>query len=65
MSQFLYQKENCWEYQIDRPKMQLLPVCPIYVNYCIYESMNALNLQVSPHALAILQGGIVSFFSFD
>ena len=38
-----------------------LPVCPIYVNDCIYESMNALNLQVSPHALAILQGGIVFF----
>ena len=38
-----------------------LPVCPIYVNDCIYESMNALNLQVSPHALTTLQGGIVFF----
>ena len=38
-----------------------LTVCPIYANDCIYESMNALNLQVSPHALTTLQGGIVFF----
>ena len=42
-----------------------LTVCPIYVNDCIYECMNAFNLQVSPHASAILQGGIVFFWSFD
>ena len=42
-----------------------LPVCAIYVNDCIYKCMNAFNLQVSPHASAILQGGIVFFWSFD
>ena len=61
MSQFLYQKENCWEFQIDRPNYNWLPVCPIYVNDCTYECMNAFNLQVSLYASAILQGGIFFF----
>ena len=29
-----------------------LPVCPIYVNDCIYECMNASNLEVSPHNIS-------------
>ena len=49
-----------------------LTVCPIYANDCIYESMNALNLQVSPQSTCIshtaslaVQGGVVFFWSFD